>query len=98
MQIIAFREFCKLPDGTIFSYWKPSVTSGLYRRGEVIFDNNEPIDFFETSLIAESYNCEFPVCDLIESRWGMFEYDQQFAVYERKDIATIIEGLTSSQL
>lgn len=93
MKIVDFNTFCSLPNGTVFSYWRPSITLGLYRRGEVIGGNGDPIDFFESSLIAESYNGEPPVVDLVESRWGTFEYDQQFVVYDQADITVIAEGI-----
>ena len=93
MRIVGFDEFCSLPDGTVFSYWEPCIASGLYRRGEVISVDGGPKDFFEASLTAESYNGEPPVVDLIESRWGMFDYDQQFVAYDKDDIDVIAEGL-----
>ena len=93
MRILGFGEFCELPDGTVFSYWDPCVATGLYRRGEVISVDGVPRDFFEASLKAESYNGEKPVVDLIECRWGMFDYDQQFLVYDKEDIETIAVGL-----
>ena len=93
MRIVGFEEFCSLPEGTVFSYWEPCQASGLYRRGEVISFDGGPRDFYEASLKAESYNGEPPVVGLIESRWGLFEYDQQFLVYDKDDIAVIAEGL-----
>lgn len=93
MRIVGFEEFCSLPEGTVFSYWEPCITSGLYRRGEVISFDGGPRDFYEASLKAESYNGEQPVVDLGESRWGLFDYDQKFVVYDRDDIAVIAEGL-----
>ena len=93
MRIVGFHEFCSLPEGTVFSYWDPLVTHGLYRRGQVIFSGESPTDFFEASLKAESYNGEDPIVDLTESRWGLFDYDQQFVVYEKADIDLIAVGL-----
>jgi hypothetical protein len=93
MQIVGFEEFCGLPEGTVFSYWEPCLTSGLYRRGKVISFDGEPQDFYEASLKAESYNGEFPDVDLTESRWGLYEYDQQFVVYDQDDIQVIARGL-----
>jgi len=93
MKIVGFDEFCRLPVGTVFSYWKPCIVAGLYRRGEVISRDGGPQDFFEASLIACSYNGDAPAVDLIESRWGMFDYDQQFLVYEAAEIEVIAEGL-----
>lgn len=93
MQIVGFGEFCKLPVGTVFSYWEPCIARGLYRRGEVIEFDGGPKDFFEASLTAELYNGEDPIVDLIEARWGLFDYDMQFLVYEQADIDVIAEGL-----
>lgn len=97
MKIVGFDEFCEMPEGTIFSYFEPCVTEGLYRLGEVVFSkDNKPIDFFETSLKAECHNGAEPVVDLIESRWGMYDYLQEFAVYEGEDIAVIRKGLETN--
>lgn len=93
MRIVNFHEFCGLPKGTVFSYWEPCIVSGLYRRGSVISYDGGPRDFFEATLIAASWNGEFPVVDLVESRWGEFDYDQLFLVYEPQDIAVIVQGL-----
>jgi hypothetical protein len=93
VKIVEFEEFCRLPEGTVFSYWEPCISSGLYRRGAVISFDGGPRDFYETSLKAESYNGEPPVVDLVESRWGLFDYDQKFVVYDKDDIAVIAEGL-----
>ena len=93
MIVVDFYEFCDLPDGTVFSYWEPCVTEGLYVRGMVIMDQDGPRDFFETSLLAVSYNGEYPEIDETYGRWGLFNYEQKFAVYEKADIEKIIGQL-----
>ena len=93
MRIVGFEEFCSLPEGTVFSHWENCLTFGLYRRGEVISFDGAPRDFYEASLKAESWNGKPPVVDLVESRWGLFQYDQQFLVYDKDDILVIAKGL-----
>lgn len=101
MKILSFEEFCKEPDGTVFSCADVlDYGSGqLYRRGEVISYDGGPKDFFVASLFAEQQapGAAF-VVDLTESRWGLFDYDQEFAVYENEDISTIIRGMASDEL
>mgnify|MGYP006367546045 FL=1 len=97
MRIVNFHEFCGLPDGTVFSYWEPCIVSGLYRRGSVIQGVDGPLDFFEATRVAASCGGEFPVCELVEARWGMFDREQLFLVYEPQDIAVIADGLGITQ-
>lgn len=93
MKVVNFTEFCNLPDGTIFSYWKPCHADGLYRRGDVLRIDGVT-DFYEASLIASpDENGDGPIMEACETRWGEFNYDQLFAVYELADIAVIAELL-----
>ena len=95
MKVVDFKTFCSLPDGAVFSYWQPCVGDGLHVRREVIYSKGEPIDFFESSCLPQ---CDWnestrlsdpdlpPVLDDIMGRWGIFDYDQLFAVYEADDL------------
>ena len=86
MKVTDFLEFCALPEGTIFSYYCPGNCSGLFRKGETIFHDGSPIDFFETSIVPSCWNGDPPTVDRLMTRWGLYEYDQKFAVLEAPDI------------
>jgi hypothetical protein len=97
MNIINFKEFAAMPEGTIYSYFKPAIVDGLCRKGENIISEGEVIDYFTTSLIADvqveeppknkgdEWNIENGLC----GRWALYEYDQQYLIYEAEDIKAI---------
>lgn len=93
MKVMGFEEFAVLPPGTIFSYFEPMVVDGLFRKGDTILHDGKPGDYFEGFLTAQCWNGEPPTVDDIESRWGAFDYSQQYAVYEPEDIATLCRML-----
>lgn len=93
MKILNFSEFAALPPGAIFSYYEPAICTGLHRKGDTISYDSGPKDFFEAHLWPQCWNGEHPTVDNIESRWGMYEYDQLFAVCEPSDVAAIITML-----
>lgn len=95
MKIIGFEDFAASPVGTIFSYYEPAICNGLYRKGETLRDGGgDTIDFFESTIMAACWNGEHPVVDDIQCRWGMYDFSQQFAVYEPKDIEAMVAMLT----
>ena len=97
MHVVGFRGLCELPPGTIFSYLQDGVVDDLLRLGDVIRrDDGTPIDFYETSLIASNPNGEGYVVELDERRWGLFDYDAKFLVYDLDDVNKIVRGLTRS--
>ena len=96
MKILTFSEFVQLPEGTIYSYYEPAICRGLYRKGGNLTHDGIPTDFWEASVIAECVNGDFPKVEHIESRWGLYDYDQCFAVYDEADIALMIKMLSSS--
>ena len=100
MRVVGWKEFATLPEGTIFSYYKPRICEGLYRKCEMICrDKNDgseakgAIDFYQCSLVPECLNGEPPTLDAYEQRWGMFDYSQQFAVFEEEDLSVLRELL-----
>lgn len=96
MRILKFSEFAALPPGAIYSYYKPAICRGLFRKGETILWDGEARDFFESSLVPNCWNGEPPTVDNIVSRWGLYEYDQLFAVFESKDLETLRCMLSSA--
>lgn len=88
MKILKFKDFVQLPKNTIFSYYEPSVTRGLYIKGDSIVIDHEYIDYFEQNLIPEKlFNETFEID--IKSRWGEFDFDQEYVVFETKDIENL---------
>lgn len=69
------------------------VCEGLFRKGSTIYRDDElkqdPIDYFQCSLVPECINGEAPDIGPTESRWGIFDHDQQYAVFEPADIAVL---------
>lgn len=106
MRIVNKDEFMKLPDGTIYSLYKPCFFTGLFRKGE----NCNAEDYYEMSLIG-NVKCESSVdmAEILlakeadstsfelefdcEGRNGMFESEQLYAIYESKDISGLIKTL-----
>ena len=99
MKIVTLQDFFKLPAGTIYSEYQPAICTDLFRKGETCtglfrkgdtcaLENGEPFDFFYASVCAECYgeNDLAPTVDDIETRWGLYDGDAQFAVYEPADL------------
>lgn len=95
MKILNFKEFCALPEGSIFSYYEPAICTGLHRKGRTISWDGEPRDFFEAHLVPQCWNGEHPAVDNVESRWGLYDEEQLFAVLEDDDIQAIRDMLAS---
>lgn len=97
MKIVTLQEFFKLPPGTIYSNYEPAICAGLFRKGDTcVLENGECFDFFYASACAQCYSEVFtrevdlaPTVDDIESRWGLYDGDAQFAVYEPADLAVM---------
>lgn len=111
MRVVSLQEFVKLPAGTIYSgyascgldskYSFPTEINGLFKKGETIGHPESdgphgPADFFYQPLLAfVDYNSEIPEVDTTLTRWGEFDHEAQFAVYEESDIAAIKEALST---
>jgi hypothetical protein len=99
MKIISFKEFAKLPSGTIFSYYDPNIFLGLWRKEETIYDKSigfdddyGAIDYLQRSLLP--YHLTDDEIEIGgKERWGEFSWDQQYAVYEEEDLKTLKELL-----
>ena len=96
MIVMDWKTFAAMPAGTVFSFYTPCVCECLCRKGETICNADGPIDFLSASIVAECDNGGPPAVDGMESRWGMYDYDQQFAVYEEPDIKMILDLLTTN--
>lgn len=95
MKVCTWAEFAALPAGTIFSFWNPSTSADLFAKGET-WNSNEgkPIDFWMRSLLPEPGEDGDLATKLqdFETRWGMFQFDQLFAVYGADDLNELIDA------
>jgi len=94
MKIIKLKELAQMPTGTIFSRWFPVYFGGLYRLAEGISDE----DFFYQNLEAElPCGCwdDYTKLKVSDdwSRWGLYDPEEEFAVYGKEDIKEIIKML-----
>jgi len=91
MKILSFDEFTQLPAGTIFSYYKPHSCDDLFQKGETLFgrEGGRASSYYEASLLPYldfEHDPPVIVMDGAETRWGFYDYEQQYAVYEREDL------------
>lgn len=103
MKQMPLDEFLKLPPGAVFSFWKPCVSDGLHVKGETIernpLDSTEPAGFYYLPLLPEAEDTygrvenHSPVLPTSLYRWGVFDFDQLFAVYEADDLAALVSSL-----
>jgi hypothetical protein len=92
MLILNFDKFAALPAGAIFSFYEPAVCQGLYRKEDTLFrDTGEPRDFFLESLVPNCWNGEHPSIGEGTFRWGAYDFDQLFAVFEEEDLKCLRE-------
>jgi hypothetical protein len=105
MKIVNREQFLQMPPNTVFSKYKPCILSDLRIKGEswgndflcqdienaVECDN---LNDFEVKLIvAEESGASVSFDFNCESRDGMFDDDQLFAVWESADVQALIERL-----
>jgi hypothetical protein len=105
VKIINLKEFRKMPAGTIFMKYEPCVFGDLRSKGETwdrdfLYENiTSDFDALDSGEMADKlFLCKKEgvsiVLDFdIGSRDGMFDDEQLFAVYERKDIINLIAKL-----
>jgi len=106
MKIINLQEFMKLPSGTVFCKYKPCVFGDICIKGDWVTDtdfvyasltgeidctgSNDMIDkLFKYEKTGESFNLDLDAY----TRDGLYEKNQLFAVYEKRDIAQLVKKL-----
>lgn len=93
MKILKCLEFYECPIGTIFSYWTPCVATGLFRKGETLYDKGRPFDFVVTDLLPTSYSnsngLDNPILDDAGGRDGGYDEKQLFCVFDNNDISKL---------
>jgi hypothetical protein len=108
MRVVTFQELCALPSGAIFSAFSPNIVEGLYRRGALLpsgenadYYRGPAADFFYRTLFAEVDHNKVskdpkdqqfrPIGST--GRWGNFDPDELFVLYEPDDIRFIVGQL-----
>lgn len=107
MRIYKFKDFIKLPVGTVWSYYTPCVFGGL----NVKCSDDSYMDFdflFDEIVGAFKDRHDGSVFDLLDSggsvdmdfnstvREGMFDENQLYAVYEKEDLAMLVKRLSDA--
>lgn len=105
MKIVNLDEFRKLPAGTLFMNYEPCVFGDLCAKGETWeydflaenitceIDADDCGDFSHKLHEAEKNGTSIFIDFDCPSRDGMFNNEQLFAVYEKQDIAMLIDKL-----
>jgi hypothetical protein len=108
MKIVTWKEFMKLPMGTVFSFYEPMAFNNLMiktsdlQRSDFDFyycslvgavDNDDTGDFLDKCTAMEEEGASFPANFEMENRDGMFDTDRLFAIYEILDVEELIRVL-----
>lgn len=87
MKIVTREEFLKLPEGTLYSKWQPSVADEIHIKGETVMgdfccvDIANSADFLYGAVVSQPVNLETPYRD-----GCALDKDQLFAVWELDDL------------
>lgn len=105
MKIINLAEFRAMPEGTVFCKYEPCNFGELQIKGETwesdfisasltgVIESDGSSDMFDKLLQYEKTKESFPLDIEYYGRDGLFEENQLFAVYEKKDIAQLVNKL-----
>ncbi len=86
MKEINLKEFIQLPSGTIYTQWGPICLKG---------DSISEDDFFYDQLTPTmTVNKDF---DMGTSRWGEFDDEAIFIVYDKEDVKELVCKLNHRQ-
>lgn len=94
MKIVNFYELCAMPKGTIFAEWTPCVVGELQRLDDIIYgDDGKPTDYFYCDVAAFMPNGDGPCVSSCGGRWGAFDYDEKYLVWEKEDVERMVRIL-----
>lgn len=100
MQIVDLKTFLEMPDGIVFAEYKPCIVDKIQIRGQAVGSFYLPSSYythfglFDTSDSLYGVGEESPVETDQYSRVGPgLDPNQLFAVFDKKDIAEVIERL-----
>ena len=94
VRIVDWDEFKHMPPGTVYWEYQPEI---FYDPGvitEFLTHDGEISDFRYVSMRPDY---DRPGRDLFiggcTSRWGMYDYDQQFCVFDDDDVSDLIRTI-----
>lgn len=109
MKIVNRETFFSMPAGTVFAKYEPCVFGHVTIKGQTCEHDGRCFDYFEQPILDVEADSSFEACDVLvdaertgkrfglsfdcQSRDGMFEADQLFAVFEPHDVEALIERL-----
>ena len=105
MKIINRKEFLEMPKGTVYSKFEPCIFGDICIKEESLendwfyqdivdaIDVNDSGEFGEVLCRAEKTRESIPMDFYCISRDGLFDNDQLFSVWEKKDVVALIERL-----
>lgn len=100
MKIVTLAEFVRLPEGVIFSFWAPCIADGLHQKCKTIAYNGDPDpprDFYYVNLLPTAIDPDDGVeLNDLMCRWGMYDHDQLFAVYEADDLDILKKAIAEA--
>ena len=108
MRIVNRKEFLSLPEETLFSKYEPCCFEPILIKGETLANDfifqsindaikwGDPEEFSDVLFKAEKSGDSFDIDLDCTERDGMFDEDQLFAVWEKKDLAQLIDRLNTA--
>ncbi len=94
MKVIAFEEFIKKPQGTVFCKIYGDILGNICIKGKswAMSCPDGAMDFMYLNIKGELLNDSILYQDVWQ-RDGLFDKGQRYAVYEKDDIIHLIEKL-----
>jgi hypothetical protein len=102
MRFVTKQEFLTLPEGTIFSRFKPNVITDLAIKAETVMQNDfcyidlvGNVDAYDSGEYLDTLDGRkrFKADYECSSRDGMFDPKQEFVIYEKSDVQDLINVL-----
>lgn len=111
MRIVAREVFLAMPAGTVYAKYSPHVFGDLCIKCDTVTHGGKAIDWWyvdftsiesaDTEEWLERSECAMkgesvPMDFTTESRDGLYDADQLFAVYERRDVENLTARLAEA--
>jgi hypothetical protein len=97
MRIVNKQEFYKLPEGTLFSFYKPTVFQDINIKGDTLYREDKPVDFSYRNLVGnvnanDSYEYGEILSDAEQNKTEFqldFYYDEREGMYDEKSLYAV---------
>ena len=102
MKILNTEEFAKLPEGVLFSEWKPNFLGDLQIKGEAYVSRgwfsftSAPVNSIDISLEEDLESGDSIPVDLEHYTKDVLPTEQLFAVWESDDLRKLISKLETA--